>query len=124
MCRLFPLTYTTTPFPLQVHASIHAHFNGAFYCNVDMAQFAKEHPEYDRTLLTFVLMSATSLYWPYNGYMSDYNECDTKCTRGQSEPCGCTCKIDVWSLTDDEVHCQLLQGLFSIFVWDLECKTK
>lgn len=97
------------PLPIQVHASIHAHFNGAFYCNVDMAQFAKEHPEFDRTLLTFVLMSSTSLYWPYNGYMSDYNVCDTKCTRGQSEPCGCTCTIDVWSLTDDEVCCQPLK---------------
>lgn len=95
----------TSPLPQQIHASLHNHFSGAFNCNVDLKAFAEAHSEYEHTLLTFVFLRSTTVYWPYNTYMSDYNECDTECTRGQTEPCGCTCTIDIWSLSDDEVSC-------------------
>lgn len=87
----------------QVYGDIHGLLGGAFNCNVDMQQFHEEHPEYSADLLTFVLKFLTSKKWPENSFMSEYNDCDTECARGQAEPCGCTCKVDAFTLSEDEV---------------------
>lgn len=92
----------------QVHGDIHGLLGGAFNCNVDMQHFHEEHPEYDPGLLTFILEFLTCHYWPNNIFMPDYNNCDTECVRGQTEPCGCTCEVDAFSLSEDEVWFVLL----------------
>lgn len=68
-----------------------------------MADFQAENPEYSSELLTFALEFLLANKWPSNSLMQDYNECDTECTRGQAEPCGCTCTMDPFALSDDEV---------------------
>lgn len=69
-----------------------------------MDQFHREHPEYSRGLLTFVMEFVVANKWPGNVLMRLYNDCDTECTIGQTEPCGCTCTIDPFEMGDDEVR--------------------
>lgn len=68
-----------------------------------MAQFHEEHPEYSQELLTFTLEFLLANRWPANILMADYNTCDDACVPGQIEPCGCTCNVDPFDFTDDEV---------------------
>ncbi len=88
----------------QVHGDIHGLLGGAFDCGVDMQQFQREHPELGPGLLTFVVGFLTSKYWPRNEFLPESNKCDEECTRGQAEPCGCTCSIDALSISEDEVR--------------------
>lgn len=90
----------------QVHGDLHGLLGGGFDCNTDMDEFAARHPEYSARLLSFVLEYMTFNYWPMNGFISSANTCDTDCTRGQTEPCGCTCNIDAFAISDQEVHRQ------------------
>lgn len=71
---------------------------------VDMAAFHEDHPEYSRGLLTFALEFLLANKWPSNTLMGDYNDCDESCVVGQTERCGCTCKVDPFEFTDDEVR--------------------
>lgn len=71
-----------------------------------MEDFHAEHPEYSRELLSFVLAWVANEYWPTtyaDGESNGVNVCDHNCTRGQTEPCGCTCLIDPFKMADDEV---------------------
>lgn len=68
-----------------------------------MNTFSEQHPEYEPGLLSFVLEYMTFNYWPMNSFMPDYNTCDTRCESGQTEPCGCTCNVDAFALSDEEV---------------------
>ena len=70
-----------------------------------MQEFHEEHPQYSPELLTFLLEFMTINFWPRNSFMPELNECDIDCTRGQAEPCGCTCSVDALSMSDDEVGC-------------------
>ena len=72
-----------------------------------MGQFKAEHPEFSDGLLVFVLQFATASRWPINELFGDYNECDTFCTRGSQEPCGCRCLINPDNMTNDEVGSEL-----------------
>lgn len=69
-----------------------------------MKQFAEDHPEYSVGLLSFVLEYLTFGYWPTNDFMPTSNTCDTACTPGQTEPCGCTCNVDAFTISDQEVQ--------------------
>eukprot|EP00903_Cladosiphon_okamuranus_P009855 g9365.t1 len=88
----------------KVHGDLHGLLGGGFNCNTDMKKFAEDHPEYDVDLLSFVLEYMTFNYWPMNGFISSANTCDTSCTKGQTEPCGCTCNIDAFAITDQETY--------------------
>lgn len=68
-----------------------------------MEEFHDDHPEYSRGLLTFVLEYVLANKWPSNSLMGDFNDCDESCAVEQEEPCGCTCNIDPFELSDDEV---------------------
>eukprot|EP00904_Undaria_pinnatifida_P014260 jgi/Undpi1/9965/HiC_scaffold_28.g12419.m1 len=96
----------------KVHGDIHGLLGGAFNCNVDMQEFHESHPQYSPGLLTFVLELMTVLFWPRNLFMPEYNTCDTGCTRGQTEPCRCTCSVDVMSMSDEEIYA-LTSGFLS-----------
>lgn len=87
----------------QVHGDLHGLLGGGFDCNTDMKAFAAQHPEYGLSLLSFVLEYMTFNYWPMNGFISSANTCDISCDRGQTEPCGCTCNIDAFAISDQEV---------------------
>lgn len=82
---------------------MHGLLGGAFNCNVDMKRFHEEHPEYTAPLLSFVLEYLLVNHWPDNSFMPDYNDCDSECVKGQTEPCGCTCRVDAFSLSEEEV---------------------
>lgn len=72
-----------------------------------MEKFLQDHsPEYSRGLLTFALEFLLAHYWPGNNLMEDtgYNTCDEACTKGQTDPCGCTCSIDPFDMDDNEVR--------------------
>lgn len=69
----------------------------------DMAAFHAENPQFSVGLLTFVLEYVLANKWPENKLMGDYNKCDETCTRGQTEPCGCTCTTDPMEWEDDAV---------------------
>ncbi|CAM9521680.1 unnamed protein product [Ascophyllum nodosum] len=88
----------------KVHGDIHGLLGGAFKCNVDMQKFHEENLEYSPGLLTFLLEFLTVNKWPSNTFMAGYNDCDADCTRGQAAPCGCACRLDAFSLSDDEVY--------------------
>ncbi|CAB1114283.1 unnamed protein product [Ectocarpus sp. CCAP 1310/34] len=88
----------------QVHASIHGMIGGGFDCNIDMIEFHEENPQYDQGLLTFTLGYVLANKWPSNSLMRDFNECDEQCDVDQGEPCGCTCLVDPFEWTDDEVY--------------------
>lgn len=83
-----------------------------------MDQFRLEHPEYSRGLLTFVMEFIVANKWPGNVLMRLYNDCDTECTVGQTEPCGCTCTIDPFEMGDDEVR---KAGFVMAYVWTCIC---
>lgn len=68
-----------------------------------MEKFLEAHPGYTRGLLTFAMEFILANAWPSNRLFSDLNSCDSECTTAQTEPCGCTCDIDVETLSDDEV---------------------
>lgn len=68
-----------------------------------MAEFQAENPKYSTGLLTFTLGFLLANKWPSNSLMMDYNECDKSCVHGQAEPCGCTCTVDPFEWSDDEV---------------------
>ena len=68
-----------------------------------MQKFHEENLEYSPGLLTFLLEFLTVNKWPSNTFMAGYNDCDADCTRGQAAPCGCACRLDAFSLSDDEV---------------------
>eukprot|EP00903_Cladosiphon_okamuranus_P013048 g12172.t1 len=88
----------------KVHGDLHGLLGGAFDCNTDMKKFAKDHPEYDVGLLSFVLEYLTFDYWPTNDFSPSYNTCDTSCATGQTESCGCTCDIDAFAISDQETY--------------------
>lgn len=67
---------------------------------------------FSRGLLTFVFEFILANKWPGNSLCRDVNSCDTNCTVGQTEPCGCTCLIDAYDMDDDEVG----QHLYSLDV--------
>lgn len=87
----------------QVHGDLHGLLGGGFNCNTDMKAFSDEYPEYSLGLLSFVLEYVTFNYWPMNEFIPSANVCDTDCTKGQTEKCGCTCQIDAFSISDEEV---------------------
>lgn len=90
--------------PFKVHGNIHGLLGGAFHCSVDMNEFHNQHAEkYSPGLLTFILEYMTANEWPSNSFMPDDNDCDSDCVRGQGESCGCTCRVDAFSLSEDEV---------------------
>lgn len=97
----FSLVCTLSSLP-QMHSDTHDHFGGAFNCAMDVRNFHDEHPEYSPEMLTFVFMTVTGLW--NKQLMSDYNDCDTQCERGTSEPCGCTCTIDAFTVSEDLVR--------------------
>ncbi|CAN0323954.1 unnamed protein product [Pylaiella littoralis] len=88
----------------KVHGDLHGLLGGGFNCNTDMNTFSEQHPEYEPGLLSFVLEYMTFNYWPMNSFMPDYNTCDTRCESGQTEPCGCTCNVDAFALSDEETY--------------------
>lgn len=90
-----------------MHGDLHGLLGGGFNCNTDMKQFSVDHPEYSVGLLSFVLEYMTFNYWPMNGFIPSANTCDTACTKGQTEPCGCTCNIDAFAISDEEVRRRL-----------------
>lgn len=67
----------------------------------NMETFIQEHPEYGRPLLTFALEYLLANKWPGNSLMHDLNSCDESCEVGES--CGCTCNVDPFEMSDDEV---------------------
>lgn len=69
-----------------------------------MEEFLNNHPEYSRALLTFVLEYVLANKWPSNSLMGDFNDCDESCTFAQEEPCDCSCNMDPFELSDDEVR--------------------
>lgn len=87
----------------QVHGDLHGLLGGAFNCNTDMQKFHEDHPDYSLGLLSFVLEYLTFTYWPGNSFLPEFNTCDTHCEKGQTERCGCTCLIDAFDLSEDEV---------------------
>lgn len=68
-----------------------------------MHAFHEEHAEYTRGLLSYTLEYIVTNTWPTNSLASDYNDCDMSCEVGQTEPCGCTCTVDPYDWSDDEV---------------------
>ncbi|CAM9961289.1 unnamed protein product [Scytosiphon promiscuus] len=88
----------------MVHGDVHGYLGGAFNCNTDMDTFSQDHPEYSTRLLSFVLEHMAFAFWPTNAFLPSANSCDTECTRGQTESCGCTCTIDAFSISDEEVY--------------------
>lgn len=93
----------STQLHCKVHGDVHGYLGGAFGCNTDMDAFSQDHPEYSTRLLSFVLEHMAFAFWPTNAFLPSANDCDTECTRGQAEPCGCTCTIDAFDISDDEV---------------------
>ena len=69
-----------------------------------MKAFQEEHPEYSRGLLSYTLEYIVATTWPTNSLGTGYNDCDKSCEIGQTEPCGCTCTVDPYDWTDDEVR--------------------
>ncbi|CAB1103907.1 TYR [Ectocarpus sp. CCAP 1310/34] len=88
----------------QVHAANHGMMGGAFNCNVDMVQFQEDHPVFKAGLLSFALEYILVGMWPSNSFMKSHNTCDTSCTVGQTQDCGCTCDTDFYDWSDDEVY--------------------
>lgn len=88
----------------KVHGDLHGLLGGGFNCNTDMKAFSDQHPEYSVGLLSFVLEYLTFNYWPMNEFIPSANVCDTECTKGQTEKCGCTCLIDAFAISDAEVY--------------------
>lgn len=72
-----------------------------------MKTFHEEHPEYQRGLLSYTLEYIVANTWPTNSLASDYNDCDMECEVGQADPCGCTCTVDPYEWTDDEVRASI-----------------
>lgn len=68
----------------------------------DMVAFQRENPQFGSGLLSFTLEYVLVNKWPSNGFMGDYNECDSECAVG--EPCGCTCTEDFDAWTDSQVR--------------------
>lgn len=68
-----------------------------------MNAFYEEHPEFTRGLLSFTLYYFVGLTWTTNKLSYHYNDCDVSCEVGQTEPCGCTCTVDPFDWSDDEV---------------------
>lgn len=95
---------------------MHGLLGGAFNCNVDFDEFQKQYSsKYSVELLTFVLEYLTTNFWPENGFMPEYNICDTDCEKGDAD-CGCTCNIDAMSISADKVRfthvfCKLIKGI-------------
>lgn len=77
-----------------------------------MAEFQAENPQFKSGLLTFTLEFLLANKWPSNSLMKGYNDCDTSCVRGQTEPCGCTCTLDPFTWSDDEVSYVLIFLLY------------
>lgn len=92
-------TFRTT----KIHGDIHGLIGGAFDCNMDMVDFSAEHPEYSHGLLAFALQILTFKFTAWNTLTPDDNVCDASCTKGQTEPCGCTCLIDPFAIPDEQV---------------------
>eukprot|EP00904_Undaria_pinnatifida_P001215 jgi/Undpi1/11094/HiC_scaffold_30.g13392.m1 len=91
----------------NIHADMHGWLGGAWGCETDMGHFKEEHPEFSDDLLVFVLQFATASRWSTNALFDDYNECDTACTRGSPEPCGCHCLVNPATMSNDEVYTAL-----------------
>ena len=72
-----------------------------------MKAFHEEHPEYQIGLLSYTLEYIVANTWPTNSLASDYNDCDMECEVGQADPCGCTCTVDPYEWTDDEVRASI-----------------
>ncbi|CAN0179965.1 unnamed protein product [Ectocarpus fasciculatus] len=87
----------------SVHASIHGMIGGGFDCNVNMAEFQDDNPQFSPELLTFTLQYLLANKWPSNSLMEDFNYCDDECDVDQTERCGCTCITDPFEWTDDAV---------------------
>eukprot|EP00903_Cladosiphon_okamuranus_P010576 g10001.t1 len=94
----------TTCMENEVHAAMHGQLGGGFNCAVDMEVFHEEHPEYTRGLLSYTLEYIVTNTWPTNSLVGAYNDCDMSCDVGQTEPCGCTCTVDPFDWSDDEVY--------------------
>eukprot|EP00752_Nemacystus_decipiens_P006546 g5896.t1 len=95
----------------NVHGDLHGLLGGAFHCNVDMDAFSREHPEFSPSLLSFALEFMTFTFWPTNAFLPSENLCNTRCTSRSSPKkdedglrCGCTCLIDAFKISDDEVY--------------------
>ncbi|CAM9438226.1 unnamed protein product, partial [Ectocarpus sp. 12 AP-2014] len=88
----------------KIHGDIHGLLGGAFDCNTDMANFSAEHPEYSHGLLAFALQILTFKFTACNALTPDDNICDASCDRGQTEPCGCTCLMDAFSIPEEQVY--------------------
>lgn len=83
---------------------MHGLLGGAFNCNVNFADLHQKHPHFTPELLTFLLEYITTNLWPDNTFLEGYNVCDSDCERGSEKTCGCTCLVDAFSLSDDEVR--------------------
>lgn len=77
-----------------------------------MEQFLEEHREFSRGLLTFVLEYFLANVWPGNKLMKEYNSCDETCEHGQEGRCGCTCLMDPFDWSDEEVRVALAPCTF------------
>lgn len=68
-----------------------------------MVAFQEEHPQFHVGLLTYSLEYLLGNKWPGNKLMYDHNVCSEECSIGQQDDCGCTCTMDPFELSDDEV---------------------